>query len=81
MKKSTKRALLVCKGIEVIFAYLLYEAHKEEIYDLKKKIKEAYNKGRMDCVDDFVKGFVFTNGDKITIESEHNGSIVVQTVR
>ena len=74
MKRSTKIILLALDAVEAGFVYLMYKG-------LKSKADEAYKKGRVDCVDDFVKGFAFTNGKTITIESEHNGSITVMTVR
>lgn len=75
MKRSTKIIVsLALNAVEAGFVYLMYKG-------LKAEAKEAYKKGRVDCVDDFVKGFAFTNGKTITIESEHNGSITVKTIR
>lgn len=75
MKRSTKIIIsLALDAVEVGVIYLMYKK-------LKSKAEEAYKKGRVDCVDDFVKGFAFTNGKTITIESEHNGSITVMAVR
>lgn len=62
-------------------AWTLYEVANEFYVAYRREIRKAYQKGRTDCVDDFVKGFAFTNGEKITIESEHNGSITVKTIR
>ena len=62
-------------------SWALYEVANSVYLLHRRKVMEAYRKGRTDCVDDFVKGFAFTNGEKITIESEHNGSITVKTIR
>lgn len=75
MKRSTKIIIsLALDAVEVGVIYLMYKK-------LKSEAEKAYKQGRVDCVDDFVKGFAFTNGKTITIESEHNGSITVMTVR
>lgn len=75
MKRSTKIiVLLALDAVEVGSIYLMYKK-------LKSEAEKAYKQGRVDCVDDFVKGFAFTNGKMITVESEHNGSITVMTVR
>lgn len=74
MSKTKKMVLLLLNAAEMWFAYRMYKGLKEEA-------KAAYRKGRTDCVDDFVKGFCFCNGDTITVESEHNGSIVVKVMR
>lgn len=74
MRRSTKIiVLLALDAVEVGSIYLMYKK-------LKSEAKKAYKQGRVDCVDDFVKGFAFTNGKVITIESEHNGSITVKTI-
>ena len=64
----------------IVTAWVLLDFIAEVRHVYKRKVKEAYRKGRTDCVDDFVKGFAFTNGKVITIESEHNGSITVKTI-
>lgn len=74
MKRSTKTLLLLLNAAEAWFVYKMYKGLKEEA-------KAAYQKGRTDCVDDFVKGFCFCNGDTITVESKHNGSIVVKVMK
>lgn len=62
-------------------SWSLYEVANAVYLLHRRKVREAYRKGRTDCVDDFVKGFAFTNGKEITIESAHNGSITVRTIR
>lgn len=62
-------------------AWSLYEVANAVYLLHRRKVREAYRRGRTDCVDDFVKGFAFTNGEQITIESKHNGSITVKTIR
>lgn len=74
MRRSTKIiVLLALDAVKVGFIYLMYKK-------LNSEAEKAYKQGRVDCVDDFVKGFAFTNGKVITIESEHNGSITVKTI-
>lgn len=60
--------------------WLCYGVANEFYVTYRREVKKAYQKGRTDCVDDFVRGFAFTNGKTVTIESEHNGSITVKTI-
>lgn len=60
--------------------WTLYEVANEVYVTYRREVRKAYQKGRTDCVDDFVRGFAFTNGKTVTIESEHNGSITVKTI-
>ena len=78
MNKKTKVTLFICsKAIQACGLYCLYRYHK---FALKKAINKAYSKGIDDCVDNFVKGFVFTNSKVVTVESKHNGSVTVKTI-
>lgn len=63
----------LCYGVANEF----YVIHRRQVNNAYQK---AYQKGRTDCVDDFVRGLAFTNGKTVTIESEHNGSITVKTI-
>jgi len=67
-------------GIFGSLAWTLYEVANAVYLLHRRKVREAYRKGRTDCVDDFVRGFAFTNNRTVTIESEHNGSITVKTI-
>lgn len=60
--------------------WLCYGVANEFYVMHRRQVNKAYQKGRTDCVDDFVRGFAFTNGKTVTIESEHNGSITVKTI-
>lgn len=61
-------------------AWLCYGVANEFYVAYRREVRRAYQKGRTDCVDDFVRGFAFTNNRTVTIESEHNGSITVRTI-
>lgn len=74
MSKTKKMALLLLNAAEMGLFYLTYKG-------LKAEAKRAYAKGRMDVLDDFVKGVVFCNSKTITVESEHNGSVELQIVK
>ena len=62
------------------FVWLCYGVANAVYLLHRRKVREAYRRGRTDCIDDFVRGFAFTNGKTVTIESEHNGSITVKTI-
>ncbi len=66
-------------GAVVSFVWVCVEVVGAAKLYLDNKTKKAYQKGITDCVDNFVRGFAFTNGT-VTIESEHNGSITVKAV-
>ena len=71
---------LIKIGAAISFVWVCVEVVSAAKLYLDDKTKKAYQKGITDCVDNFVRGFAFTNGP-VTIESEHNGSIVVKVMR
>ena len=66
-------------GTAILFVWVCVEVVGAAMLYLDDKTKKAYQKGMTDCVDNFVRGFAFTNGT-VTVESEHNGSITVKAV-
>lgn len=75
MTRGTKIALFSISTLIKLYLICSYYQY------LQHEKKRSYAKGIDDCVDNFVKGFAFTNGETITIESKHNGSITVKTIR